>query len=220
MYCNTLDRLLKTAKRRFYENKIDEAGNDVKQKWNIINNFLNNNAKHSDVSKLISSDITYSDPFDIANIFNEQFCGSQLNMPRTEPQPLQRLPQSFFLFPTTPDEITAIIKDIKVTSAGLDHIYPSTIKLIPYDIGTPLSHVINLMFSTGVFPQQLKKARVIPVSKKGNRECAANYRPIAILPFFSKVVEKCFVNRLMKYLSKFNILSPHQYDFRAGLSTD
>lgn len=220
MYCNTLNRLLKTAKRRFYENKIDQAGNDVKQKWKIINNFLNNNAKHSPVTKLISSDVEYNDPFDIANIFNEQFCGSQHHTPRTDPQPLQRLPQSFFLFPTTPDEIIAIINNIKVTSAGLDHIYPSSVKLISHAIGTPFSHVINLMFSTGVFPQQLKKAKVIPVFKKGNRECAANYRPISILPFFSKVVEKCFVNRLMKYLSKFNILSPQQYGFRAGLSTD
>lgn len=220
LYCNTLNRLLKTAKKRFYEDKIDQAGNDAKQKWKIINNFLNKNANHSNVTKLISENVVYNDPFDIANIFNEQFCGNQLHAPPTFVETLQRLPQSFFLFPTTPEEIIAITKEMKITSAGLDNIHPSTAKLVADVIGRPFSYVINLMFSTGVFPQQLKKAKIIPVFKKGNRECAANYRPISILSFFSKIVEKCFVNRLIKYLSKFNILSPHQYGFRAGLSTD
>lgn len=56
--------------------------------------------------------------------------------------------------------------------------------------------------------------------KKGDRTCISNYCPIAILPFFSKVIEKCIEKRLTKYLSKFNILSPNQFGFRAGSSTD
>lgn len=124
------------------------------------------------------------------------------------------------MFPTSPDEVINTIKKFKVTSAGLDRIHPSNIKWIVDLIAEPLAHIINLVFKTGVFPVQLKKAKVTPVFKKGDRTLIANYRPISILPFFSKVIEKCIERRLSKYLSKFNILSTHQFGFRTGYSTN
>lgn len=47
-----------------------------------------------------------------------------------------------------------------------------------------------------------------------------NYRPICILPFLSKVIEKLICTRLTNYLNKFNILSPCQFGFRSGYSSD
>ena len=46
-----------------------------------------------------------------------------------------------------------------------------------------------------------------------------NYRPVSVLPAFSKILEKLVYNRLVKYLEKYDILSSNQYGFRKNYST-
>lgn len=48
----------------------------------------------------------------------------------------------------------------------------------------------------------------------------SNYRPITVLPFFSKLIEKLIVNRLISYLNKFDLLTSKQFGFRANYSTE
>lgn len=71
-----------------------------------------------------------------------------------------------------------------------------------------------------MFPCELKRGKVIPILKKGEGSLLHNYRPICILPFFGKVIEKVIETRLTKYLSKFNILSSCQFGFRHGHSAE
>ena len=49
--------------------------------------------------------------------------------------------------------------------------------------------------------------------------CVTNYRPISILPSFSKFLEKVVYNRLYNYLSKLEILCDNQFGFRKNHST-
>ena len=86
-------------------------------------------------------------------------------------------------------------------------------------IAKPLSHIINLSFSFGIVPDQLEISRVIPLFKSGSKSSFDNYRPISILPSFSKILEKAFYNRLYSYLTESNILCSNQYGFRKGYST-
>lgn len=65
----------------------------------------------------------------------------------------------------------------------------------------------------------MKIAKVIPIHKNGERCQFTNYRPISLLPQFSKILEKLFVNRLDKYIEKHNLLSDNQYGFRVKRST-
>ena len=51
----------------------------------------------------------------------------------------------------------------------------------------PLSYIINLSLSTGSVPDNIKVARVIPIFKSGDKDQIPNYRPISILPCFSKI---------------------------------
>ena len=67
----------------------------------------------------------------------------------------------------------------------------------------------------GVFPEQL-----IPLHKKGDISSMPNYRPISLLPVFSKVFEKSMYSRLNHHLKANNILATEQYGFRKGLSTE
>ena len=50
----------------------------------------------------------------------------------------------------------------------------------------PLTRIINISISTGIVPDQLKMAKVIPILKTSENYLWNNYRPISLLPVFSK----------------------------------
>jgi hypothetical protein len=86
-------------------------------------------------------------------------------------------------------------------------------------IAEPLSHLINKSFLTGSFPDCLKIAKVCPIFKSGDKHLFSNYRPISILPSFSKIYEKVVACRLLKFFESGNILVQNQYGFRKNHST-
>ena len=66
--------------------------------------------------------------------------------------------------------------------------------------------MINISLHTGVFPDDLKEARVFPIHKGGPSEDPSNYRPISILP----VIEKHVTKHLFAYLNKYKLLHEAQ----------
>ena len=76
------------------------------------------------------------------------------------------------------------------------------------------------MIRSGVFPDDLKIAKVIPLYKSGDSSLFTNYRPISLLPASSKVFERLIYNRLHSFLEKYNILFTSQYGFRKQSSTE
>ena len=72
--------------------------------------------------------------------------------------------------------------------------------------------------STGLVPKNMKIAKVIHIFKSG-KYLFNNYRPISLLPAFSKLLEKVVAIKLLKYLNSFDILYKHQYGFRPKHST-
>ena len=66
----------------------------------------------------------------------------------------------------------------------------------------------------GVFPSELKIARVIPLFKSGESNKFSNYRPVSVLPLFSKILERLMYSRLLSFINKHNILYAYQFGFR------
>jgi len=108
------------------------------------------------------------------------------------------------------------------------------LKLSKYLLAPLLSNVINENICDGVFPNNLKIAKVVPIFKSGDSEIPTNYRPISVLTYVSKIFEKvlygrlndCFVNRIVAdstscffCFTKNNLLSQQQYGFRNNHST-
>lgn len=83
----------------------------------------------------------------------------------------------------------------------------------------PFTYVCNQSLKTGTFPDAMRIAKVIPIYKNGERQAFSNYRPISLLPLFSKILEKVFANRVESFVDKHNLLSIHQYGFRTNCST-
>ena len=72
----------------------------------------------------------------------------------------------------------------------------------------------------GIFPDELKIAKVTPIFKTGEYTSLSNYRPISFLPCFSKILEKIMYNRLYQHLQNNNILYDKQFGFQKANSTD
>ena len=121
---------------------------------------------------------------------------------------------------TTQLEVSDIINSLRSgTAAGYDNIPISALKDSVDLISGPLAHIINLSISSGYFPDNMKIARVIPLFKSGDCRIFQNYRPISILPIFSKILESVVYKRVMEYINKSDILFHNQYGFRKNHST-
>ena len=81
-----------------------------------------------------------------------------------------------------------------------------------------IAKMINISFQTGIFPDKLKIAKVTPIYKGGKEDNITNYRPISILPCFSKIYERVMYNRLVEFLDHNQILTKEQFGFRKNYS--
>ena len=84
----------------------------------------------------------------------------------------------------------------------------------------PLKYLFDSSLQTGVSPDLIKIAIVSPVFKTGDTADISNYRPISVLPCFSKILERVMYNRLYKYLTDQKILHLQQFGFQKGYSTE
>ena len=97
-------------------------------------------------------------------------------------------------------------------STGLDAITRKLLKSISDIICKPLEYLINKSLESGIFPDILKIACIIPLYKKDDPHNIANYRQISVLSVLSKVIEKLVHNMIVKFLN-LHIISPCQHDF-------
>ena len=125
-----------------------------------------------------------------------------------------------FLSPVDDQDIIRTVQNVKgKMSTDCDDLNMSMIKIIIAHIVKLLKHICNVSFITGIFPNQMKTAKFIPIFKSGDKGVFTNYRPISLLPQFSKILEKLYCERLNSFLDKYNILSSSQYGFRSSMST-
>ena len=82
-----------------------------------------------------------------------------------------------------------------------------------------ITYLMNLIIITNRFPEDLKKAYMMPIFKKGERNEPSNYRPIAITPILSKIFEKLLAKQIRQFLKENKILSPTQFGFQDGKSS-
>jgi len=109
--------------------------------------------------------------------------------------------------PPTSREVLGIINNLNDTAAGHDEIRVKLLKKkVTLTISEPLTHVLMLSLKRRVVSKDLKIVKVIPLFKAGDPSLFNNYRPISILPCFSKVLEKLVYVRMLKHLNDNKIL--------------
>ena len=105
-------------------------------------------------------------------------------------------------------------------SPGADEINFNVIKHCFGKLCGPLKYLFDLSLQSGVFPDLMKIVIVSPIFKTIDTADISNYRPISVLPCFSKILERVMYNRLYKYLTDQKILHPQQFGFRKDHSTE
>ena len=112
-----------------------------------------------------------------------------------------------FLTPVTCVEIISQKNNHKNNFAnGDNNINVNAIKIAKLQICTPLEHIFNICFQTGIFPNQMKSAIITPIYKNGDQLNPGNYRPISLLPHFSKLFEKCIKSRLLSHMDATKVM--------------
>ncbi len=127
--------------------------------------------------------------------------------------------QSYFFSPTNEQEVITTVKLLKNKSAGHDDVRAQTVKSVIEQIAKPLTHICNISFTTEIFPNELKIAKVTPIYKKEDPSKFGNYQLVSVLPIFSNILETLVYNQLIKYIDLNNILYDKLFCFRKAHST-
>ena len=91
-------------------------------------------------------------------------------------------------------------------------------EIIPFFV-TPFNYMYDLSFHSCVFHNAVKFYEDMLAHKNGAKNESCNYRPISLLPDFSKIFEKLFDLKIEKCLKKHSILHECEFDLRSGRST-
>ena len=120
-------------------------------------------------------------------------------------------------FEIYPGDIIKIIRSLDPNKAhGHDEITIRIIKMCASSIAKPVAILFRNCLESECFPKEWKKANIVPVHKKHDKQLIKNYRPVSLLPICSKIFEKVIFNSLFKYLDDNNLLNSNQSGFRSG----
>ena len=232
-YANKLEKIKKNAFYNYYKQKIPLQSQDKKKIWKSLSEITNHKKKiNSDIKRLKHEGGDLTSQSEIANGLNNYFnsIGHEMakkiplySLINTDPSRLiKNSPaHSIYLFKTTSQEIKRMIEGLKTAKApGIDGITNYILKETVDIIAPILSDLFNKCLSQGVFPDPLKVAKIVPLHKGGAKDDATNYRPISLLPQFGKLLEKIIKKRMVKYFDKHKLITPYQFGFRKGFSTE
>jgi hypothetical protein len=211
-YRNMYVCMVRKAKAAYYCNLFDSNKRNVKRVWSHIRslNYISpTRPKSSSINELNSF---YADlgPNTVAGVMGNENYAEHINTND----------HSFVLHAVSCNEIVNICRKLKSkTSCGVDGISTKLLQQVIDLIVQPLEYIINMSFVSGVFPNALKIAKVVPIFKGGDPSKLVNYRPVSILPSISKIFERLMYERVTAFCNKFNLLSMSQYGFRACRGT-
>lgn len=209
---------LRQAKLKLNANAIENAPNKCAAAWNVIKKETT--PSHQRLTTLL--------PDEFGQFFADavQHAREAVGIPVLSAQQMlessPRFPENFVLelVETTPREVAEVVRKMKKSkSKDIYSLSNSLIKLVIFYIVVPLTFCINMCIRQSKFPKILKVSKTVPIHKKGSWDCVENFRPVAILPIFSKIFEAILQRQLYSYFESKNLLTSSQYGFRSGRST-
>jgi hypothetical protein len=230
-YKKVFKNTVKAAKQMFNNRYIETAVDKSKAVWSVVKSELGIVPKsRSPAIQLYVENNSVSEPEVLANIFNTHFtksasedrvsCSLSNALSRTK-SGIRTINSQFSFQTVTESDIARVIMSLKNNkSVGWDDIPIFVIKKSVHILSRVLCCLVNFSLRRGEFPELLKLAVVTPVFKKGDRGLLENYRPISVLPVFSKIFEKIVNRQLMRYLTTNNLLTNSQYGFIKGKCTE
>ena len=228
-YKNRLLKVIRNSRKMYYQDLIEKNRGDGKRTWHTLKEVIGLAPNKSSQIKQITVGTNHiTESREISNQLNEFFTtiGPTLerSLPASDLDPTCFIQfdscNNCFFHPITRQTIQKILSNLEDKGNNVDPMSSSILKRLAPSISPALSHLVNLCFTTGVFPDKLKTAVVTPVFKAGDREDPGNYRPISVMSPLSKIMEKCIYEQLLGYIEHFEIINSSQFGFRAMHSTE
>ena len=226
-YRSKLRNLIRVSEINYFKSKFTNSCGDIKKAWSVINSMRCKKKSTKFPSFIDVNGTIITSRRSIYSEFNNYFVNvaDKLNKSKyttIQPHDFKQFlnnPSSFSLFlsPITSAEIINIIN--KLDSRKSNDISPKLLKALSSSFSNALSYLFNSCMLSGVFPDELKIAKVIPLYKSGSSNLMSNYRPISILPTLSKIFEKLIHSRIYQFLEENEVIYNCQFGFRQSHST-
>ena len=228
-YRNILTNIIREARRSYFQMEFQKSNGNGKKTWTLLREVLNSSKQTTKLPNSFTTDdgecLTNEK---VANGFNDFFASIaqhlENNMPASDHNPINYLvrpdiPLYDRDIVTSESEIETIITNLNVVGGGLDKISTKILLKTYKRCINHLAYFFNLCLKTNTFPDQLKVALIVPIYKSGEKGSFTNYRPISLLPVFSKILEKILHNHITSHLEQHQVLCSSQFGFRKGHST-
>ena len=210
---NHLTKLIRSEKRKYYDNELCKNVKNPKQFWKKINQ-LTGKSNHPTVPNDISaqgfndyfSNIGHSIVND--NMSNDVIDNSQWKNPTCI--------HSFNFNQCTVSDVCKIIKSLGIDSSVDVLGFDTKLLYISCDsISSVITKIINVSLSCAKVPSDWKFSRVTPVYKgKGSKTDMNNYRPISVMGHVPKIMEKVVQKQLLHYLLSNELINIDQSAYR------
>ena len=214
---NICNQKIRNSKIKVFNDEINTKVKNTKQFWSAAGSLgihkaqVNNNFCKIDPTALNQQFVSNNNATGNKDAINDEIH----NILNREPT----VRNSFQFQQVEESVVKSLVKSLKYTSGGHDDITAKMIKLvIPFAI-TALTNIVNSSLVSGIFPEQWKKAIVIPVPKIPDPNAPGDYRPISLLATLSKILEKIVSKQILKFLQDNNLMESLQSGFRPGHST-
>ena len=216
--CNEIDNLISKSKKEYYQNinrKLNDPLTSSKTYWSIMKTFFNGK-KVPVIPPLLFNGAFVTDFEEKVKIFNYFFAKQCTLVSNNSVLPSEftymteeRIQSITF----SESDVIKIIRTLDVNKAhGHDNISVRMIKLCINSVAHPLTLIFQNSMTASTFPTQWKRANIVPIPRKNDKQIVSNYRPVSLPPICSKVFEKLIFNELFKFFEDNNLLSKHQSD--------
>ena len=231
---NTVNSMIDSAKKAYINALLENNTSCPKKFWKVINQFLKGDygtaQKPSFIDPMSKEEISRDDEPDF---LNEYFCDISARLGFDCNDRVDYADNNYMnIYENvngvydlqsdliTVEEILTLADDIDLTkSSSIEGITSEICKDLILQLPELFVSMYNASTITHMFPAQWSKGTVIVIPKGGDLSNPANWRPITQTPIFAKIMEKIVHRRMSLYFLEQNILTPYQYGFRQGRST-
>ena len=229
---NSVNNAIRQAKKSYYAKALHDNEGNSRMTWRVVHDLTSRKSNGPSIKEIKQNGVSICNRQELATAFNNHFAtvGPKLaneiplnNNGRTHlhymsnPSPDRA---NFEFMPTNRSKVLSLLsKPSKSKAIGLDKISAKLLRICADLIADSLCLIFNTSITTGIFPEEWKCSKVVPVFKQGDRTDLDNYRPISIIPVVAKVFERIIYDQFYAFLMDNNILSSYQSGFRSLHST-
>ena len=230
-YKKLFESIKKRAKWNYFSSLIIKYKNNIKKTWHVIKEAIRKTRCNNQTifpKKVLIDEKIIANPKIIAENFNNFFIDTGPKLAQKIEAPtktfesyLKKINKRQPEHPLTMNELKEAFFSLETNKCpGYDEISFNVIKNCFGSLSKPLLHVFRLSLEKGIFPDDLKIAKVMGAFKAGDENEFGNYRSISVFPCFSKILERIMYKRLYNHLLHQNILYHKQFGFQQGHSTE